>query len=291
MSISADAEHQESKKEETRHDDEWRQMFTDPTSELNKILQGFRNEFMRMTGTKRCTMCAAPFDGDGPLEGRNPNSLNPNFCNSCDGWMKANFPGRVIDSFPIVSFDMRGSSAIAREHTKDGRYQDEYEDPFMAAACQALVETDGFIIDTRGDELRGLYPAGFSGKDNVKKAWNSALFLLANPPRKYDGTLIKFKIAVHIGDIAIGSKGKPPNFLGCSISGDGINTCSHMCSHAGTGEALISEIVFEKTGMRTDALERKLVPLKGDPEQPTSIADKISVYVVTAESKVKPFEF
>ena len=177
-------EHQDSTKREKRCDEQWRQMFTDPTSELNKTLQGFRTEFMEMEATKHCTMCGAPFDKTGPLEGREPNSRNPNFCNSCDGWKQANFHGRVIHPFPVIAFDMRGSSVLARRHTKDGTYQDEYEDPFMAAACQALIETDGFVVDTRGDELRGLYPEGFSGERQCQEGMEFSASPLAETSKE-----------------------------------------------------------------------------------------------------------
>ena len=278
---------EDSSKREKRYDEQWRQMFTDPSSELNKKLQEFREEFMKMKATKRCAMCKAPFDGDGPKDGRKPNSRNPVVCNSCDGWMEANYPGRVLHPCPVISVDMRGSSLLARHHTKDATYLDEYEDPFMAATCQALFDNDGFLESFRGDEVKGVYPLGFSGKDNVKKAWNTALLLLLKPPRKPDGKVIDFGIAVHIGDVWIASKGTPPQpFLGCSIAGDGISTVSHICRSAGGGEALISEAMFEAIGMPTNRLERRSVKLKGDDEKP----EMISVYAVTAESQVTPFD-
>ena len=269
------------------YNEEWRQMFTDPGSELNKKLQEFRNEFMKMKATKRCAMCKAPFDGDSSKV-RKPNKRNPVVCDFCDGWMEANYPGRVLHPCPVISVDMRDSSVLARSHTKDGTILDEYQRPFMAAATQALFDNDGFIENFRGDEVKGVYPAGFSGKDNAKKAWNTALLLLRKPPKKPDGTVIASKIAVHFGDNWIASEGTPPQpFLGCSITGDAINTVSYICRSAEGGEALISEAVFEAIGMPTEGLERRSVKLKGDDEKP----EMISVYAVTAESEVTPFDF
>jgi adenylate cyclase len=280
------SEREDSTKREKRYDEEWRQMFTDPSSELNKKLQEFRDEHTKMQATTRCCMCLAPFDGAGhPLKGREPNPRNPTICKSCDGWMEANYPGRVLHTCPVISVDMRGSSVLARRHTKDRIYLDEYQKPFMAAATQALFDNDGFIENFRGDEVRGLYPEGFSSKNNSKKAWNTAILLLRKPPRKPDGSVIDFGVAIHIGDNWIASEGTPPQpFLGCIITGDGINTVSHICGSAKAGEALISEATFEAIGMSTNGLERRLVLLKGDDEP-----EMIPVYAVTAESEVAAF--
>ncbi len=146
------------KKSGKNYDEDWRLTFV----EGNPELKGLQEDFMKLRGTMRCTLCKAPFDGDGPLPGREPSTRNQNFCGFCDVWIVKHHPGGVMSDFPMIAADLRGSVALAESMDSD-EYQRRYEDPFLIAATRALVDTDGFVAATRGDELRGVYTRGFYG--------------------------------------------------------------------------------------------------------------------------------
>jgi class 3 adenylate cyclase len=266
------------KKSEKNYDEDWSVVFI----KGHPALVGLHEDFMKMSATSRCHFCFAPFDGDGPLPGRGPSNRNRNNCEACDGWMVEHHPGGVRSDFPMISVDMRGSVALA-ESMDSGEYQRRFEDPFLVAATQALIDTDGFTAETRGDEVRGLYPIGFSGPKHVRKAVEGARHLLQDiSPKTPEGTSIPFGIGVHMGDTMIGTQPRAGVFQRVAITGDGPNTCSRICDEAGPGEALISEIVCEKAGLPIDRLEGRRLTLEGKKEP-------ISVYVITARSKIKPF--
>jgi class 3 adenylate cyclase len=267
------------KKGDKNYDEDWRLTFV----EGNPDLKGLQEDFMRMRGEKRCTLCKVPFDFDGPLPGREPSVRNPNFCGFCDIWIVKHHPGGVVGTFPIIAADLRGSVALAETMDSDV-YQRRYEDPFLIAATQALIDTDGFIAETRGDELRGVYPRGFCGADYLRKVVEGARHLLQDiSPKTPEGTPIPFGIGVHIGNIVIGTQPRAGGpFQRIAITGDGVNTCSRICDEAGPGEALISEPVCKEIGFPIDRLESRLLNLKGKKEP-------LLVYVITAQSGIDPY--
>lgn len=260
------------------YDEAWRVIFL----QGNLDLMGLREDFMRLRATRRCRLCGAPFDGKGPLPGREPSSRNRNDCRACDTWIEQHHPGAVKGDFTVISADIRGSVSLAHSMGSD-QFQLRYEEPFFLAAVRALNDTDGYVAEFRGDELRGVYPPGFSRGDHVRKAVEGARHLLQDiPPRTPDGTPIPFGIGVYTGDVTIGTSPRTGTFTRVAISGDGVNMCSRLSGEAGSGEALISEQVSKEAGLPMDKLERRLLTLKG-------LEETVPVYVVTAQSKIEVF--
>jgi class 3 adenylate cyclase len=268
----------DTKESEKNYDEEWGVVFLKGHPDL----VGLRSDFMAMPATARCGFCCAPFDRSGPLPGRGPSNRNPNNCEACDGWMAGHHPGGVQSNFPTISVDIRGSVALG-DSMGSGEYQRRFQDPFVIAATQALMDTDGFIAEIRGDELRGVYPSGISGETCVRKAVEGARHLLQDiSPKTPEGASIPIGIGVHMGDTMIGTQPRKGVFQRIAITGDGINTCARICAEAGAGEALISEKVCKEVGLPIDRLERRRLTLKGKKEP-------ISVYVLTGRSEIEPF--
>lgn len=262
---------------EKNYDAEWGVVFVKGHPDL----VGLRADFMAMEATSRCAFCCAPFDGSGPLPGRGPSTRNPLNCCACDTWIAGHHPGGVRSDFPMISVDMRGSVALA-ESMDSGEYQRRFEDPFLVAAIRAVTDTDGFVAEVRGDEVRAIWPSGFSGEACVRKAVEGARHLLQDiSPKTPEGAMIPFGIGVHLGDTTIGTQPRTGVFQRVAISGDGPNTCSRICAEALAGEALISEKVCKEVGLSTAGLESRQLTLKGKKEP-------VSVYVLTAQSHIKP---
>jgi class 3 adenylate cyclase len=267
----------DTKESEKNYDEDWDVVFL----KGNPDLIGLRADFMAMPATSRCCFCCAPYDCSGPLPGRGPSTRNPNNCEACDVWMAGHHPGGVRSDFPVICVDIRGSVALGDSMHSD-ELQRRYEDPFIVAAIRALMDTDGFLAEIRGDEVRGIYPSGLSGKTCVRKVVEGARHLLQDPPKTPEGTPIPFGISVHMGDITIGTQPRTGVFTRVAISGDGVNTCSIICKEAKAGEALVTERVCKEVGLPVDRLERRRLTLKGKKEP-------VSVYVLTARSEIEPF--
>jgi len=259
------------------HDAAWRVVFL----EGHPDLVGMREEFMTLRATQRCRLCRAPFDLDGPLPGREPSRRNRYDCCACDAWIEQNHPGRVTSEFTVFSADIRGSVPLHRKMTSN-EFQDRYGDPFFLAAIRALNDSDGYVADFRGDELRGVYVPGLTRGAHVRKAVEGARRLLQDiPPKTPEGTPVPFGIGVHSGEVMIGTQPRIGVFQRVDIEGEGVDICSRICGEAAPGEALISEQVCGQAGLPIHNLEKRLLTLKG-------VEEKIPVYVMTAQSGVAP---
>ena len=276
------------------NDEKWRDLFANHESETSGQLNGLRSKHMRYPADKRCVLCSIPFDGAGfeAFGRRMPNVRNPHYCDACDEYMSNLYPGKVKHACPIIAIDMRGSTLKAKQADQRGLdYLLSWQQPFESATFEVLAENDGFLENWRGDELKGIYPRGFSGESNAKKAWNTALALLQRSPRAGDGSEISLGIGVHFGDVWIYSRGTPEKeepYSGCGIAGYSINVTSRFCDQANKqcdqNEALISEILFEQAGLSTKGLERRSITVK-------DTGDKFDVFAVHADSDVSAFEF
>jgi len=263
----------------------WDQMFFDDHSDINSALQAFRHKFGQLASDDQCQLCTAPFDGPIVKE-RSRNSKNPEFCDACDKFMREHFPGKTdLHPCPCISIDVVGSSEVRN----DEDYLEDVQKPFEAQTFRALCKHDGFLENYRGDELRGLYPRGFSGDDNAKQALDTALFILQNPIKNHKGKPINVRIGLHIGPVQIYSRGdSPETFSGCGIVGAGINLCSYLTGEkvkGGAYEALITDNLFKEIGIQPVGPVKEITPkhIKEGEEE------VIYAHVVT-KSNVKTIE-
>jgi len=163
----------------------------------------------------------------------------------------------------IIFVDVRGSTQLA-----EGRAPAEVGDllaPFFESVTQALIETDGFIIDFRGDCVVAVYPPGLSGEDYESKAVEAVRHLQRGiAPKTPENTPLPFGIGVHTGTIWIGTvRGAEGGMLDIMIQGDNVNITARLSQIARPGEALISDVVCKNIQMPIDKLEAREVELKG----------------------------
>lgn len=211
-------------------------------------------------------MCFVPFRGIGGafmrLRGKGPAARNPRYCDACTKFLNA-FPGGAEVEMSIMFVDVRGSVSIA-EQLKPAEFS-LFMKGFFTAATQALIESDGFVIDFRGDCVTGVYPPGFSGKDHARKAFDGAKHLLRDmAPRAPDGSIVPIGIGVHTGVVHIGTiSGAEGGMQGISILGDNANIAARLSQVAGPGEALISGTACRASKQPVEHLEARQVELKG----------------------------
>jgi adenylate cyclase len=249
----------------------WRTMF----GVGHPLLLSYQRFNRRLPSPPRCKLCLAPFRGIGSIvmrwQGRTPSNRNPRYCSRCDSFIRA-YPGGAEVEMSMLFVDVRGSTALAEKMSPT-----EFSallNSFYKLTTSILFETDGFVIDLVGDEVVGLYPPGFSGKDHAKLAIRaSQLILQAN-------SSIPVGIGVHTGVAYIGTMGGAENsIMDVRALGDNVNITARLCSKASTGEALLSEAVCARAGLAFDVLEHRHVELKGKREP-------VDVRVMCADSPV-----
>jgi adenylate cyclase len=240
----------------------WTAIFRDGHPAL-KSFQRFHNW---LPSPPRCKMCYAPFHGVGGmymrLRGKGPANRNPRYCGACDKFLRS-FPGGAEVDVSMMFVDVRGSVPIA-ERMAPADFS-HFMRGFFASATQALIDTDGFVVDFRGDCVVGVYPPGFSGADHARKAVEAARHLLNDiPPQAPDGGLVPIGIGVHTGLVFIGTvSGAESGMQDITILGHNVNIAARLSQSAEAGEALISEEAVAASGLGLDALEVRKLVLKG----------------------------
>jgi len=243
----------------------WKTIFVDGHPQL-KSFQKFHKSLPPRKSKNRCHMCFAPFEGIGAfymrLRGKGPSNRNPNFCCACDSFLRA-FPGGAEVEMPMMFVDVRGSVPLA-ERMAPAQYS-RYLADFFQSATQALIDTDGFVLDLRGDCVVGVFPEGFCGKNYASKAVEAARHLLRDiAPKSLDGTPLPIGIGLHTGLIFIGTvSGAQGGIQDITILGDNVNIAARLSQVARRGEALISDALCKASGLSIDGLEARQVELKG----------------------------
>ncbi len=188
---------------------------------------------------------------------------NPRYCGACDKFLKA-FPGGAEVELSMMFVDVRGSVPAA-ERLPPAEFSLQINH-FYAVATKALIETDGFVVELRGDEVVGVYPPGFSGAQHASKAIRAAeqLLSVATPRGTADGRSLPFGIGVHTGTVFIGTvSGAEGVTQDISIWGDNANVAARLASAAQPGEALISDATCAAAELNCKTLEARDLHLKG----------------------------
>ena len=247
---------------EEKNKELWHTIFANGHPELTS----FQRFHRRLPSPPRCKLCFAPFKGIGSwlmmFKGKAPSSRNPRYCSACDKFLRA-YPGGAEVEMSMIFVDVRGSSTMAEQSTPS-QYS-RTMNLFYRTVTSVLYQTDGFIIDLVGDEVVGLYPPGFSGKEHAQKAISAAeqLLNLAIPVTDTN-TDLQFGIGVNTGIAYIGTvMGVEAGLEDVRALGDQVNVTSRLASLAAGGEALISETAFQASGKFADSSEYRELALKG----------------------------
>ena len=240
----------------------WRTIFADGHPQL-KSFQKFHS---LLPSPPRCKLCFAPFKGLGALymrlRGKGPANRNPRYCSACDKFLRT-FPGGAEVDMSIIFIDVRGSVSLA-EGVPPAAHS-RYMANFFQSTTQALIDTDGFIVDIGGDNVVGVYPPGFSGPDHANKVVEAARHLLNDiPPTTPAGAALPIGVGAHVGRVYIGTlSGAEGGIQDIAVFGDNVNIAARLSQVAGPGEALISDALCKRSELRTGELEMRQVTLKG----------------------------
>jgi adenylate cyclase len=246
--------------EHNPHQAVWHAIFAVGHPDLKKY-QRFNQ---RLPSPPRCKLCYAPYRGVGSLlmrlQGRAPSNKNPRYCSRCDIFLRK-FPGGAEVETTIMFIDVCNSTALAESMgpIKFSRLMQR----FYTATFPVLNQSDGFILDVRGDGLLAVYPPGFSGEDHAAKALAAARGLLGLDIAEG----VQLRIGVHTGIAYLGTMtGTEAGVEDVTVLGDAANVAARLCAIAAMGQALASQAALEAAGLPIldDALRH--IEIKGRTE-------------------------
>ncbi len=236
-------------------------------------LKRLRQFYRVLPGDKRCKNCYVPLSGfTAPLMrlvGRRPYHKNPRFCNWCM-WLGQVYPGGAEIELSLLFTDVRGSTSLAE--TMSPAEFSQLMNRFYDVATDVLIRTDAFIDKLVGDEVIGLYIPGYAGRHHARKAVQAAQELgLAMGYGTPDGPWLPIGIGVHTGVAYVGTvQGIEGTVTDFTALGDSVNVAARLVSKAAPGEALISNVTYDASGLNLGDLEQRQLELKGKAE-PVSV--------------------
>jgi len=248
----------------------WHDWFMTDAFETEKKIYRF---FRILPHDPRCKLCNAPFHGIGgmvvsALYGRKQSSLNPRFCNVCEGFAKK-FPGGAEVEMSMLFVDVRGSTALSEQMTPL-EFQ-KLINRFFVGTTRAIAEEDGLVEKLAGDAVAAFWGAGFAGKDYVAKTIHAA--------QKIQKVMSQQKIpvgaGVHAGVAYFAATGSAEGLVNISAIGDEVNTAARLASKAAAGEIIVSEVALAQAHINGSELELRKLELKG-------ISGQVSVRVMHA---------
>jgi adenylate cyclase len=176
------------------------------------------------------------------------------------------YPGGTELEISMLFVDVRGSTKLA-----EGMRAAEFSrlmNRFYQAATEALIKTNAFIDKFVGDEVIGLYFPLFAGKRHAGAAIQAAQDLLR--VTSY-GHALPIGVGVHTGVAYVGTvSGTEGSVKDITALGDNVNITARLASHAGAGEALVSEAAYTAAGLDWGNAEQRQLELKGKSE-PVSV--------------------
>ncbi len=176
------------------------------------------------------------------------------------------YPGGTEVEISLLFVDVRGSTSIAEKMTPTD--YSRLINRFYKAATDILIRTDAFIDQFVGDEAVGLYIPLFTGPNHARAAIMGAQELLR--AMGYGGKKepwIPVGVGVHTGTVFFGTiSGSEGSVIDVAPLGDNVNTTGRIASQAMSGEALISDIACDSSGLDFGDLEHRQLELKGKRE-------------------------
>ena len=242
----------------------WHDWFMTDAFAVEKRLYGF---FRILPHDPRCKLCNAPFHGIGgrvvgALYGRKQSSLNPRFCNVCEGFAKK-FPGGAEVEMAMLFVDVRGSTALSEQMTAM-EFQ-KLINRFYIGSTRAIAEEDGLVEKLAGDAVAAFWGAGFAGADYTARTIRAAQKI----QKVMEQQKIPVGIGVHAGLAFFGAMGSEEGLVNISAIGDEVNTAARLASKAAAGEIIISERALAQAAINGEELEIRHLELKGISEPVT----------------------
>jgi len=233
-------------------------------------LGGIRKTMKRVPSSPRCKLCAAPFSGLGGAVLRHIGyarfAANPSLCEKCIREFKNHGLTGATIPVTLLFADIRGSTTIG-ERMPPAEFR-TYLDRFYRIGSAAILEVDGLVDKTVGDEIIGLFFGGVTGPGHPAAAIHAAELLLERCGAA-DATpmgAIPVGVGVHTGEAYVGTTGSPGAPEDFTAVGDIVNATARLASAALAGELLLSIDAARAADRAVGDVEHRQLDLRGRQE-------------------------
>jgi adenylate cyclase len=217
--------------------------------------------FSHLPSNPRCRICNAPFKGFGRVlktTGFGPSRKNPNLCNRC---FELSPLGGAEMEVGILFADVRGFTTLSESIAP--REATRLLNRFYEAASDVLCHRLALIDKLAGDEVMALFLPAFVGRDYRESMVESAEAILrAIGYGSDDGPWLQIGVGLDAGTAFVGNVGTG-DVKDFTAIGDVVNTAARLQSHAGGGEIVMGESVYQAVRRRYPAAPAAALELKG----------------------------
>lgn len=143
---------------------------------------------------------------------------------------------------------------------------------YFEAMIDVVFSHNGTLDKIIGDELMVLYGVPLKNKNDSQSAVNSALSMF-KALEKFNEQMtnenlpnLEIGIGINYGKVVSGNIGSERQ-MNYTVIGDAVNLASRLCSHAKSGEVVISKSVFEKLDSNRGFNPQKPIMVKGKSKE------------------------
>ena len=143
---------------------------------------------------------------------------------------------------------------------------------YFEAMIDVVFAHNGTLDKIIGDELMVLYGVPLKNKNDSQSAVNSALSMF-KALEKFNEQMaienlpnLEIGIGINYGKVVSGNIGSERQ-MNYTVIGDAVNLASRLCSHAKSGEVVISKSVFEKLDSNQGFKSQKPIMVKGKSKE------------------------
>ena len=178
--------------------------------------------------------------------------------------------GGVQSEVCVLFSDIRGFTALS-EKMKPSEVV-YLLNTYFESMIDVVFSHNGTLDKIIGDELMVLYGVPLKNKNDSQSAVNSAIEMFKalekfnNKIEKENLPKLQIGIGINYGKVVSGNIGSERQ-MNYTVIGDAVNLASRLCSHAKSGEVMISESVFDRLDNNKGFISQKPIRVKGKSQE------------------------
>ena len=195
--------------------------------------------------------------------GLGPWTKNAKYCTGCFRELRRSHGGAEVEC-SLLFADVRGSTQLAERI--GAREFNRLMGRFYDTATDVLVRHDAIVDKFVGDEVIGIFVPSMAGQRHARRAIDAGVELLGRTGHDTGaGPWLPVGAGINTGPAYVGAVGEGPD-TELTAMGDTVNIAARLASAAGAGEILVTEDTFANADLRSLAVERRTLTLKGKSE-------------------------
>ena len=170
----------------------------------------------------------------------------------------------------VLFSDIRGFTALSEKmKPSDVVY---LLNTYFESMIEVVFSHNGTLDKIIGDELMVLYGVPLKTKNDSQSAVNSAIAMFKaletfnKEIEKENLPKLQIGIGINYGKVVSGNIGSERQ-MNYTVIGDAVNLASRLCSHAKSGEVVISKSVYERLEANTGFIAQTPIMVKGKSQE------------------------